>query len=49
MLTELLREFALQERLHKDLEALKVNLLKTTSEIGHVVCLKMFKEIQIFF
>lgn len=29
MLTELLREFALQERLHEDLEALKVNLLKS--------------------
>lgn len=37
VLAELFRQFALQERLHEDLEALKVDLLKGTSETARVV------------
>lgn len=35
MLTELFREFALQERLHENLEALKVNFLKVKKGIEY--------------
>lgn len=37
VLAELFRQFALQERLHEDLEALKVDLLKGTSDTARVV------------
>lgn len=37
VLAELFRQFALQERLHEDLEALEVDLLEGTSETARVV------------